>query len=152
MKRGIKIFLAASVVCFVATYLPKYIERHKDLQEIKSESSEQKQEAKRRLSDPNYRNDSILPFMTRQAKEKNYCNDPDANMQWEALIQEHPDDMQIHALYALRLGLCLEVDSGDLTVGQATEIFENMRSALISAKTREMEEELEEGKKEGKGL
>jgi hypothetical protein len=41
---------------------------------------------------------------------------------------------------------------GDLTVNQATEIFENMRSALINAKARDMEEELEEGKKEGKGL
>ncbi len=49
-------------------------------------------------------------------------------------------------------GLCFEVDRGDLTVDQATEIFENMRSALINAKAREMEEELEEGKKEGKGL
>ena len=152
MKRGIKIFLAASVVCFVATYLPKYIERHKDLQEIKSESSEQKQEAKRRLSDPNYRNDSILPFMTRQAKEKNYCNDPDANMQWEALIQEAPDDMQIHALHALRLGLCYKVDRGDLTVDQVAEIFENMRRALIDANVKAMEEELEEAKKKGKGL
>jgi len=34
-------------------------------------------------------------------------------------------------------------------VSQATEIFENMRSALINAKAREMEKELEEGKKEG---
>ena len=152
MNRGIKLFLAASVVCFVATYLPKYIDRHKDLQEIKSESSEQKQEDKRRISDPRYRNDSILPFMKRQAKEKNYCNNPDANMQWEALIQEHPDDMQIHALYALRLGLCLEVDSGDLTVGQATEIFENMRSALINAKERVAETDLEDYKQEMDGL
>ena len=67
------------------------------------------------------------------AEEKNYCNDPDTNMQWEAMVQEHPDDLQIHALYALRLGLCFEVDRGDLTVDQATEIFENMRSALINA-------------------
>ncbi len=86
------------------------------------------------------------------AEEKDYCNDPDANMQWEALIQEDPDDMQIHALHALRLGLCFKVDRGDLSVDKATEIFENMRSALIDAKESEREEELEEGEKEGKGL
>ena len=58
---------------------------------------------------------SILLFSyTLNAEERNYCNDPDANMQWEALIQGHPDDMQIHALYALRLGLCFEVDRGGL--------------------------------------
>ncbi len=73
-------------------------------------------------------------------------------MQWEATVKKHPDDMQIHALYALRLGLCFEVDRGDLTVDQATEIFENMRSALIDAKAREVEEELKEGETEGKGL
>ncbi len=37
-------------------------------------------------------------------------------------------------------------------MSQATDIFENMRSALINAKAREMEEGLEEGEKEGKGL
>lgn len=96
---------------------------------------------------------SILLFSySLNAEEKNYCNDPDANMHWEALVQKHPDEMQIHALYALRLGLCFEVDRGDLTVEQATEIFENMRSALINTKTRDMEEELEEDKKKGKGL
>ncbi len=96
---------------------------------------------------------SILLFSySLNAEEKNYCNDPDANMQWEALVHKHPDDLQIHALYALRLGLCFEVDRGDLTVSQATEIFENMRSALISAKAREIEERLEEGEKDEKGL
>ena len=54
-------------------------------------------------------------------------------MNWEALLQEHPGDMQIHALHALRLGLCFKVDRADLTVSQATEIFENMR---IGAKER----------------
>ncbi len=60
--------------------------------------------------------------------------------------------MQIHALHALRLGLCFHVDRGDLSVSQATEIFENLRSALIDTKAREMEKVLEEAKKEDKGL
>ena len=90
--------------------------------------------------------------LTLNAEEKDYCNDPEANMQWEALIQEAPDDMQILALHALRLGLCFKVDRGELTVSQATEIFENMRGALISAKENERKKELEEDKKEGKGL
>ena len=53
-----------------------------------------------------------------------------------------------YALHALRSGLCFKVDRGDLTVSQATQIFENMRSALISAK----EKELEQAKKEEKDL
>jgi hypothetical protein len=94
---------------------------------------------------------SILLFSyTLNAEEKNYCNDPDTNMQWEAMVQEYPDDLQIHALHALRLGLCFKVDRGDLAVDQATEIFENMRSALIDAK--EKEKELEVGEKKEKEL
>jgi hypothetical protein len=89
---------------------------------------------------------TLLLSHSTNAEEKNYCEDSGTNMQWEALIQKHPDDMQIHAIHALRLGLCFKVDWGDLTLSQATEIFENMRSALINAKARDMEDELEEGK------
>lgn len=60
--------------------------------------------------------------------------------------------MQIHALHALRPGQCLRVHRGGITLSKATEIFENMRSALINAKEREMEEELKEFEKKGKGL
>ncbi len=95
---------------------------------------------------------SLLLSYTVNAEEKNYCDDPDANMQWEALIQKHPDVMQVHALHALRIGLCFKVDRGDLEVSQATEIFENMRSVLINTKQRGMEKEMEEAKKEEKGL
>ena len=44
--------------------------------------------------------------------------------------------------HALRLGLYFRVDRGDLTVSQATEIFENIRSALINAKANEVEMEI----------
>ncbi len=65
----------------------------------------------------------LLLSYSLNAAEKNYCDDPDTNLQWEAMVQERPDDMQIHALYALRLGLCFEVDRGDLTVDQATDKY-----------------------------
>ena len=71
-----------------------------------------------------------------KAEEKNFCNDPDASLQWESLIQEFPDDMQIHALHALRLGLCSKVDQGILTVDQAVEIFENTERALSDVNAR----------------
>lgn len=100
-------------------------------------------------SKPEFSDEVIL--LTLNAKESDCYKDQDANMQLEALIREHPDDMQIHALHALRLGLCLKVDRGDLTIDQANEIFENMRSALIGAIQRDMEKELEEDKKQEKG-
>ncbi len=71
--------------------------------------------------------------LTLKAGKKDFCNDPDANLQWASLVREYPDDMQIQTLHALRVGLCLKVDRGELNVDQAAEIFENMKRALIDA-------------------
>lgn len=77
-------------------------------------------------------------------EERNYCNDPEANTEWELLVQKYPADLQIHALHAIRMGLCFKVSRGDIDLDQATEIFENMRLALIKAKEWKMEEQLED--------
>ena len=98
----------------------------------------------------------ILSFLlcsySLNAEEKNYCEDTDANIQWEVLIQNNPDNIQFHALHALRLGLCFKVDRGDLTVDQATEIFEKMRSTLFNEMANEMEKELNDSKNKKKSL
>ncbi len=77
-------------------------------------------------------------------EEKNYCNDPEANTEWELLVLKYPADLQIHALHALRMGLCFKVSRGDIVLDQASEIFENMRLALIKSKEWKMEEQLED--------
>lgn len=66
--------------------------------------------------------------------ENGYYNNPGDNLEWDALIQQRPDDMVIHTLHALRDGLRFKLDKGDLNVSQAIEIFENMRTALINGK------------------
>jgi hypothetical protein len=76
----------------------------------------------------------LAEVRTSSTGEKDYYNNPSDNMEWDALIQEHPDDMVIHTLHALRDGLRFKLDKGDLNVSQATEIFENMRTALINRK------------------
>ena len=69
MKRSVLILLVFSAISFVATLLPRYIERNKSLQGLMNVRSEQKQEAKSGLGDPDYRNDSMLLFMKRQVEE-----------------------------------------------------------------------------------
>jgi hypothetical protein len=78
--------------------------------------------------------------------EKNYCHDPEANAEWEELIENHPNDMQVQALHALRIGLCQKVDNEVLTIPEATKIFEDMRKALIER--RAMQERAEQMMKE----
>jgi len=73
--------------------------------------------------------------------EINYCHDPEANAEWDRLLAKHPDDMEIQALHALRVGLCQKVDEGHLSIEQATNIFEAMRMALV--KKRELERQMD---------
>lgn len=70
----------------------------------------------------------------------NYCNDPNSWKEWDELLQKYPDDLDVQALHALRIGLCGKVERGDLTVEQAREIFERAREAIVERKKAEAED------------
>ncbi len=59
----------------------------------------------------------LAEVRTYSTGEKDYNNNnPGDNTEWDALIQQHPDDMVIHTLHALRDGLRFKLDKDDLTV------------------------------------
>jgi hypothetical protein len=60
----------------------------------------------------------------------NACHDAHSWQAWDALVARNPASQALHTLHALRLGLCLKVDRGELTVEDATVIFESARQAL----------------------
>jgi hypothetical protein len=68
---------------------------------------------------------------------EDYCSDPESWEEWEELIEKYPNDSDIQALHALRIGLCLKVERGDLTVEQGTDIFEKARKAILEKKRAE---------------
>ena len=68
---------------------------------------------------------------------EDYCSDPESWEEWEELIEKYPNDSDIQALHALRIGLCLKVERGDLTVEQGTDIFEKARKAILEKKKAE---------------
>jgi hypothetical protein len=72
------------------------------------------------------------------AETENYCLDQESWKGWDALIQKYPNDMDIQTLHALRLGLCAKIEREDLTVEQATEIFERFREVIIEKKKAEI--------------
>jgi len=73
--------------------------------------------------------------------EENYCHDPEAEAQWQALLAKNPKDMELQALHALRIGICIKVDQGVLTLDEGTEIFEKARAALIGQREDEKRQE-----------
>lgn len=68
---------------------------------------------------------------------EDYCSDPESWREWEELLEKYPNDSDIQTLHALRIGLCLKVERGDLTVEQGTDIFENARKAILEKKKAE---------------
>ena len=63
--------------------------------------------------------------------EVNYCTDKESWKEWDELVAKYPADEDIQILHALRLGLCAKVSRGDITVQQATDIFEKARGIII---------------------
>ena len=78
------------------------------------------------------------------AESENYCHDQESWKEWDALVDKNPNDMEVQALHALRIGLCAKVDSGEITLEQATAIFESAREAIIQKRK-------EDQKREGEG-
>jgi hypothetical protein len=74
--------------------------------------------------------------------EENYCLDKQSWEEWENLIKKYPDDIDIQTLHALRLGLCVKVERGDLSVQQATDIFEKARDNVIEKKKAMQDDKL----------
>jgi len=79
----------------------------------------------------------FLSIQLALAEDVNYCTDPDSWKEWEALVEKYPNDMEVHTLHALRIGLCIKVDRGDITVPEATDIFEKAREVIIQKREAE---------------
>ena len=78
------------------------------------------------------------------ADSENYCHDIESWKEWGALVAKNPNDTEVQALHALRIGLCVKVDRGGITLEQATEIFESAREAIIE--NRRVDEHREKGR------
>jgi hypothetical protein len=75
------------------------------------------------------------------AESENYCHDEKSWNEWDALVEKNPSDMEVQALHALRIGLCVKVDKGEITLEQATEIFESAREAIIQKRKEDEKRE-----------
>ncbi len=75
------------------------------------------------------------------AESENYCHDKESWKEWDALVEKNPNDTEVQALHALRIGLCVKVDKGGITLEQATEIFESAREAIIQKRKEDQKRE-----------
>ncbi len=72
---------------------------------------------------------------------ENYCHDKESWKEWDTLVEKNPNDTEVQARHALRIGLCAKVDRGGITLDQATEIFESAREAIIQKRKEDQKQE-----------
>ncbi len=65
--------------------------------------------------------------------QNNYCVSPEIETKWQELIAENPNDNDVHTLHALRIGLYLKVERGEISVEAARKIFEKIKKLLITS-------------------
>ncbi len=80
------------------------------------------------------------------AESENYCHDEKSWKEWDAIVEKNPNDIEVQALHALRIGLCVKVDRGGITLEQATEIFESAREAIIQKRKEDQKREQDKQK------
>jgi len=59
---------------------------------------------------------SLILIFSSLVYAENYCNDEKSWKEWDALVEKTPNDMEVQALHALRIGLCVKVDRGEITL------------------------------------
>ena len=74
----------------------------------------------------------------------NYCEDPESWKEWDALVQKHPNDMDIQTLHALRIGLCIKIQRGSISLDDATKLFEDAHQLVIQKKQHQQQLQKEE--------
>lgn len=63
----------------------------------------------------------------------NYCHDAETNTYWNDLKVRAKDNFEVVNLANIRESLCQQVDDGELTVENATKLFEYERSRVVDA-------------------
>ena len=89
---------------------------------------------------------TLLVYSILFAESENYCRDQDSWKEWDELVQKYPNDHEFQALHALRIGLCVKIDKGSITIEQAIDIFENAREAIVEKRKDENRKEMERKK------
>jgi hypothetical protein len=72
-----------------------------------------------------------------KAESENYCKDPASWAQWDALIAKYPNDKDVQTLHALRVGLCIKIEQGTITIQDAINLFDRAHKMVIREKLAE---------------
>ncbi len=70
-------------------------------------------------------------MVTAARGQEHYCDETEQWAEWQTAVEQHPEDDDLVAAYALRIGLCQQIKAGKLEADRAVHIFEDFMTALV---------------------
>lgn len=80
----------------------------------------------------------LVPFAA-SSTTVNYCNDPAVEREWSELLVKYRDIPEWRDINQYRKRLCRQVNSGDLTIDEAIDLFERVRTKKIEHLRKRLE-------------
>lgn len=74
---------------------------------------------------------ALVMVATSAIASQTYCEVPEVDASWQALIKHNPGDQDVRELYQLRQSLCRQVVSGSVSIDAASDQLERARQRLI---------------------
>jgi len=62
---------------------------------------------------------------------ENWCHRPDSWTKLDALLKQNPADPLVIRSYALRIGICLLIDEGKISLQRGIEVFDVEKQRVI---------------------
>ena len=62
---------------------------------------------------------------------ENYCDDKTAWNEWDELLKVHPNNKEMQMLHALRIGLCMKIEQGSITIQEAINLFNHAHQIVV---------------------
>lgn len=71
--------------------------------------------------------------------DNHFCKDPEELKRWVRILADNPESDVVAALHALWVGLCVQVETHNLTTNRAQKIFDDFRWGLVESVERQLE-------------
>lgn len=80
--------------------------------------------------------------------ESAFCDNP---VHWEhfnKMVADHPDDIPLQILHALKIGLCVKISQGSISTGAAITLFNDMLDTVANKRGDDADQEKAQKEKE----
>lgn len=82
------------------------------------------------------------------ADESAFCDNPAHWEHFNKMVAELPDDIPLQILHALKIGLCVKIQQGSISTGEAIALFNDMLDTVANKRGDDADQEKAQKEKE----